>query len=281
MKSNRHLYAAMVLASSALLSACGGGGGSGSNPAPPPPPDLSLAGSAIKGPVYNGTVTVLTATVPPTAVAGASCTNTLPDGSYSCTIPGGAVGPFQVRLEGGVYCSDESQVIVAEGGATSCPGTAQPKNGGEGADAMSTIVLESVNGELASAPITPFTTAATTVAISSESGALNFLSTYAEVATTYGIDTNPTAAVDFNNTDSRAVALLKEMAESEAPLSELTANIQQGANPTTGGDLSTSAAVASTPSDESTATDGLQVSEGSVEDEIITGGTSGAGGSTQ
>jgi hypothetical protein len=83
-----------------LLVGCGGGGGGGGTPAAPAASDTTISGSAIKGPVNGGKVTVRNASSG--AILGT--TTTSPAGTYSLTISYN--GDVVIEVEGGNYVDE-------------------------------------------------------------------------------------------------------------------------------------------------------------------------------
>lgn len=176
---------------------------------------VSLSGSGIKGPIKGATVTVysLENASSPSNV-NATCTSTTNSGSYTCDIPSAAKGPFKVELTGGQYCSNEKTV-------DECVAPATVKN--VGSEKLSTIVTSS-NGNLNSAPITPFTTAAVAAAVAAGTPS-SFVTKYQTLANNLGIDANPTVA-PASDTASNIQLLLSAISSSSATISDVVSAVK-------------------------------------------------------
>lgn len=245
-----------------VLAACGGGGGS----APAAPATTSFSGTGVKGPVFGAQVTVRNA-ASNAVVTGANCTTTARNGTYSCTIPASAVGPFKVELSGGTFCPTEVQ--VPESGQ--CPGNVTPK----AVDTpLSTIVVARVGATtFEPAPITPFTTAAVQRAGANPA---NFLTQYQAVAQTYGISPNPT---DSPLAGSQQASLLANIGSSNVSLAQVLENIGNSEVPTNPPGTNTMQPAPTTP-DQGT-TENLAVPTNPPSNNApVTGGTGGTTGGT-
>ncbi|MCR2745204.1 hypothetical protein [Limnobacter parvus] len=252
---------AAVGVSSLVLAACGGGGGGS---APAAPATTSISGSGVKGPIFGAMVTVRNASSN-AVVPGSSCTATARNGTYSCTIPAAATGPFKVELTGGTFCPTEVQ--VPESGQ--CPGAVTPK----AVDTpLSTIVVGTAGATtFASAPITPFTTAAVARAGANPA---TFVQQYQTLAQTYGISPNPT---DNPLAGGQQASLLAAIGASNQPLSQVLANIDANEVPTNAPGENTSQPAAATPDQGSSA--GLVVPTAPpASGAPVTGGTGGTTG---
>lgn len=267
--------AVAVAAGVFVLAACGGGGGAA--PAAP----TTVSGSGVKGPVFRATVTAT-----PTSGPAIACGTTNAAGAYTCAIPAGTQGPFVITLSGGKFCSNESQVIPGANNVAandSCAAPAVLKTQGA-TDNLSTVVLASQsNGTILPAPVTPFTTAAVNRAQADPAGLSAFVTQYAQLAATYGIDTNPTTAPDLGGaTTPRVVALLSRIANDNSTLATAVANIQVGNdpaqdNPAQSDPFNAAVDTPGTAPDANTGTNGIGVSTGGG---TVTGGTGATGGTT-
>lgn len=183
MNAIRILVAAATVA---LLAACGGGGGGGGGGGSSAGSG-TVAGGAIKGPLYGADICVyalangaIGAQVPvnwvgPGAVYG-DCYRTEADGGFQFSVPQGTTGDFVVESLSGTFCSNELPAT----GSASCP------SGGVAIslanDSMRTIVSVSATGGTRTAYLTPLSTAAVDALAGSEYSAAAFGAEFARLA---------------------------------------------------------------------------------------------------
>lgn len=103
-------FAAMLVASTLGLAACGGGG-SGSSGTPPPPTQGTISGTAVKGPVSGGTVTAYAIT---NGTMGAQIGSATTDSSGNFTISIGTyTGPVMLQMTGGSYTDEATGTTMS------------------------------------------------------------------------------------------------------------------------------------------------------------------------